>query len=253
MRDMSLWAAEFDTSLLMTHDVVIYCPSESLADELMVLLEEHGVQWSGNKPPTSNKHWGEYEYQCYYISSRGSMLYGPPDSTDDDEWRYYIKCTFLYVINPQMWLDAQLLNLYYNQQPVQISTTQCLDTVSWSTLPTFHPHLISKCSGTGSITTVLSHPSAGCVSRNRFNILAGACLIIFSQCRTHSTHIEAPVCFSLACGTHTSGGDNRARTDDFPLKRRVLYQLSYIPPSQVVLPTVTYTPAKPSILDFIKS
>ena len=91
---MSLWAAEFDTSLLMTHDVVIYCPSESLADELMVLLEEHGVQWSGNKPPTSNKHWGEYEYQCYYISSRGSMLYGPPDSTDDDEWRYYIKCTF---------------------------------------------------------------------------------------------------------------------------------------------------------------
>ncbi len=94
MQDMSLWAAEFDTSLLMTQDVVIYCPSESLADELMVLLEEHGVQWSGNKPPTSNKHWGEYEYQCYYISSRGSMLYGPPDSTDDDEWHYYIKCTF---------------------------------------------------------------------------------------------------------------------------------------------------------------
>lgn len=92
-----MWDKPFDISML-SHNVIILCQSESLAQELMYVLEENGVKWrGGDEPPTDNTRWDEHsEGTCYWVESK-HLSYGDKDYAEEDpdeEYGNHIKCTF---------------------------------------------------------------------------------------------------------------------------------------------------------------
>lgn len=92
-----MWDKPFDVSML-SHNVIILCQSESLAQELMCILEENGVKWcGGDEPPTDDTRWDEHcEETCYWVESK-RLSYGDKDYAEEDseeEYGHHIKCTF---------------------------------------------------------------------------------------------------------------------------------------------------------------
>lgn len=91
-----MWDKPFDVSML-SHNVIILCQSESLAQELMYVLEENGVKWCGDEPPTDDTRWDEHcEETCYWVESK-HLSYGDKDYAEEDpeeEYGDHIKCTF---------------------------------------------------------------------------------------------------------------------------------------------------------------
>lgn len=90
------WGTPFDPSMLV-ENVLISCPSEDLAPELMKLLDKHGVRWDLNEGSLlegSNFWEARKEKTCYRISNK-RMGYSSKDYYNrSTEYRSYIKSTF---------------------------------------------------------------------------------------------------------------------------------------------------------------
>ena len=91
-----MWDTPFDESMLQ-RNTIIYCPNESLFDELMETLERNGITWYGDEPPTSDSRWDEHrEETCYWVEGR-YLSYGNRDWAEEDpdeEYQNHIKCTY---------------------------------------------------------------------------------------------------------------------------------------------------------------
>ena len=91
-----MWEIPFDESML-SENLIIHCAEESLANELMELLEQNGIVWSEGSAPTSSSNWGHYQREtCYWVES-WFLSYGDLDCAEenpDGEYTNYIKCTF---------------------------------------------------------------------------------------------------------------------------------------------------------------
>lgn len=91
-----MWNASFDESML-ENDVIIRCPNESDANELMEIFERNGVVWSGGEPFDGGSCWDGYnEDTCYWVEDK-RLSYGSRDYAEYDEngeYVDYIKCTF---------------------------------------------------------------------------------------------------------------------------------------------------------------
>ena len=96
---MSLaWETEFSSELLGAKEgVVIHCPEESLAHELIELLHKNGATWPGG---ASCIRWDEHKNNTAYYVRNGRILYGPKDHAETGGYQNYIKCTFYGIDTP---------------------------------------------------------------------------------------------------------------------------------------------------------
>lgn len=76
--------------------LVIHCPDEDLAKELISLLYEHGIRWYSNNP--NDTYWEDYEQDtCYFVERTDRLLYGNLDYVYSElkgELRGYITCVY---------------------------------------------------------------------------------------------------------------------------------------------------------------
>ena len=103
--------------------------------------------------------------------------------------------------------------------PFGKSTTQHLDTISWSALPRLSssPCIFSSLASL-SIITVLLRASARCSSRNRFT---------FTGKRVPHKYIIQSTVLLYEQTSLATGAPGGTRTHDSLLKRQILYRLSY--------------------------
>lgn len=92
-----MWETPFDPEML-DGSVLIHCPSEELASELMGLLSECGVRWDVGGCPVSAKdihHWSfRGEDTCYRISSKYLSYSSKQYYENEEAYSYYKRCTF---------------------------------------------------------------------------------------------------------------------------------------------------------------
>lgn len=91
-----MWGTPFDTSML-DGLVIIFCPDEEKASELMELLGEYGVRWEGSNSLASYSHnnWGCYrEKTCYRISYKKMGYSGIDYYEQEGRFSDHIRCTF---------------------------------------------------------------------------------------------------------------------------------------------------------------
>lgn len=96
-----MWETPFDESMLDGQDLIIHCPDESLADELMEILERHGVRWYGDSGlPTDDSKWDEFFGEtCYWVED-GRMTYGTVKDATSRTYSRHTKSTFFGVETP---------------------------------------------------------------------------------------------------------------------------------------------------------
>lgn len=89
-----MWDTPFDESMLDESDVIIYCPEEYLAKELMEILERNGVEWSISGNPTCKTNWEEYRHEtCYWVRSK-QLSFGDRNCARRRSYADYVRCTF---------------------------------------------------------------------------------------------------------------------------------------------------------------
>jgi len=92
-----VWETEFSPEFLDAKEgVVIHCPEESLAYELLEFLHQNGATWPGGASCT---RWSDHKEETAYYVRNKRILYGPKEHADRDNYQSYIKCTF-YGIEP---------------------------------------------------------------------------------------------------------------------------------------------------------
>ena len=92
-----LWSFPFDETLLGIAPVIIHCPDEVLAYDLMVILEYNGIRWDGEKPTSDSRWWRYREKTCYFVENR-RLSHGSKDYVDRGSGKEYgghIKCSFM--------------------------------------------------------------------------------------------------------------------------------------------------------------
>lgn len=96
-----MWETSFDESLLDGRNLIIHCPDEHLADELMEILERNGVQWYGdNQPPTDDSKWDEFFSEtCYWVED-SRLTYGTVRDAESSSYSGHAKCTFFGAESP---------------------------------------------------------------------------------------------------------------------------------------------------------
>lgn len=96
-----MWETSFDESMLDGQDLIVHCPDESLADELMKILEKHGIRWYGdNGLPTEDSRWDEFSGEtCYWVED-GKITYGDVDDAQSRRYYGHTKTTFFGVKTP---------------------------------------------------------------------------------------------------------------------------------------------------------
>lgn len=100
-----MWETAFDESMLNTHEnLIIHCPYEELAEDLMKILERNGVTWCDEEKPTVDTEWDECERNtCYWVESK-KLSYGDKRYAEDDHYgeesKEHIRCTFYGVDTP---------------------------------------------------------------------------------------------------------------------------------------------------------
>ena len=106
-----MWETEFFPELLDAKEgVVIHCPKESLAYELLEFLHQNGITWPSGASCT---RWDNHrEETAYYVRSK-RILYGPKEHADWDDYQNYIKCTFCGIDTPdfEMATEEELRSL----------------------------------------------------------------------------------------------------------------------------------------------
>lgn len=92
-----MWDTPFDESMLNHSScVVVRCPDESLAFELMGILEEHRVKWAGGERPTAYTKYYEYGERTVYWIEDGVLAYSSMQFAEINNERPEdsILCTF---------------------------------------------------------------------------------------------------------------------------------------------------------------
>lgn len=93
-----MWETEFSPELLDAKEgVVIHCPEESLAYELLEFLHQNGTTWSGGASCT---RWDDHREETAYYVRNKRILYEPKEHADWGNYRNYIKCTFYGIDTP---------------------------------------------------------------------------------------------------------------------------------------------------------
>lgn len=93
-----MWETEFCSEFLSAKEgVVICCPEESLAYELLEFLHQSGITWSGGASCT---RWDEHREETAYYVRNNHILYGPKYHADRNVYQKYIKCTFYGIDTP---------------------------------------------------------------------------------------------------------------------------------------------------------
>lgn len=95
-----MWETVFDPSMLdlveNSHLIIVHCPTESLAEELLGALGEYGIRWYGESAessPADNTNWDTYGRDtCYWIEGR-DITFGPISDTENDYFDH-IRCVF---------------------------------------------------------------------------------------------------------------------------------------------------------------
>lgn len=113
-----MWDTPFAESMLRQgRHIIIHCPSSTLADELMGVLERNGVTWGLYEKPTNNTRWSAHEEEtCYWIRGH-DLSFGSRGHAENDpygEYENYIRCTFLGAESPDFdaATDAELRALF---------------------------------------------------------------------------------------------------------------------------------------------
>lgn len=91
-----MWETPFDTSMLDGR-VIILCPSEENAVELMGILGKCGVKWDGSNilASDSDNYWNCRKEQTCYRVCYGQLGYSSIDYYErEGEFHDYTKCTF---------------------------------------------------------------------------------------------------------------------------------------------------------------
>lgn len=99
-----MWETAFDESMLNTHkNLIIHCPYEELAEDLMKILERNGVTWCGEEEPTVNTRWDEHGRDtCYWVESK-ELSYSDKQYAEDDPYgedEEHVRCTFYGIDTP---------------------------------------------------------------------------------------------------------------------------------------------------------
>ena len=93
-----MWETEFSSELLGAKEgVVIHCPEEPLACELLEFLHKNGATWPGG---ASCIRWDEHKNNTAYYVRNGRILYGSKDHAETGGYQNYIKCTFYGIDTP---------------------------------------------------------------------------------------------------------------------------------------------------------
>ncbi len=92
-----MWETVFDESMLFSgKDLIVYCPNEYLANELMEVFERNDIRWGGGESAVGHTSWGVYkEETCYWVEG-SELTYGYRNYVSEcpDEYSNHIKCTF---------------------------------------------------------------------------------------------------------------------------------------------------------------
>lgn len=111
-----MWDTPFEESML-DGKVIIHCPDESLADELIDILEAHGIRWGSGTPLVDDTEWGNYrEETCYWVKDKG-LSYGSRNHAAEyfqRRYRGYTTCTFYGIKNPdfEVATDDEICSLF---------------------------------------------------------------------------------------------------------------------------------------------
>lgn len=91
-----VWDTPFDPSML-DENVIILCPREELATELMEILAAYGVKWDMRDRLVSKgqNYWDSNRNQtCYRICNKRMGYSGASYYEQEERFQSYIKCTF---------------------------------------------------------------------------------------------------------------------------------------------------------------
>lgn len=97
-----MWETPFNTSMLDGR-VLILCPSEEKAVELMDILDECGVRWEATNRLASHggNNWDARKEQTCYRVCYGQLGYSSIDYYErEGRFRDYTKCTFYGIDTP---------------------------------------------------------------------------------------------------------------------------------------------------------
>lgn len=111
-----MWETPFDPSMLDAREgVVILCPDEDRATELMELLNAHKVQWNGGDCSKAANLWEIYGSETCYRVKNKDMGYASKDFYEmrSERYRNCIKFTFFGTITPDFdaATDDEILSL----------------------------------------------------------------------------------------------------------------------------------------------
>lgn len=91
------WGTPFVESMLQHLPLIVSCPDESLADELMQVLHDNGIRWSGSGSVLSYNNWCNYEEETgYYIRHDHRLEYGSKSFYETERpYSIFSKCTYV--------------------------------------------------------------------------------------------------------------------------------------------------------------
>lgn len=94
-----MWETVFDLSMLdleeSKHLLIVHCPTQSLAEEFLRILGEHGIKWYGDETsaPANRTNWDTYGRDtCYWVEGT-DITFGPISETESDYFDH-IRCIF---------------------------------------------------------------------------------------------------------------------------------------------------------------
>lgn len=95
-----MWETVFDPSMLdlveNRHLIIVHCPTQSLAEELLGILGEYGIRWYGEDVescPADHTNWDTYGRDtCYWVEGR-DITFGPISEAEDDYFDH-VRCVF---------------------------------------------------------------------------------------------------------------------------------------------------------------
>lgn len=93
-----VWSTPFSPEMLeICPNLIIACPREEIAFELMEILEDHHVKWAGIEAPTNKTRWGDNrEETVYFVEDRRLTFCYMNYVNQTSAYDSYTKCTFLW-------------------------------------------------------------------------------------------------------------------------------------------------------------
>ena len=91
-----VWSTPFSPEMLeICPNLIIACPREEIAFELMEILEDHHVKWASIEAPTNKTRWGDNrEETVYFVEDRRLTFCYMNYVNQTSAYDSYTKCTF---------------------------------------------------------------------------------------------------------------------------------------------------------------